>query len=180
MKRFMFLLLVPIFTATAVASAESVSAPNVPRETLEVMPVKATLELYVPPIIDPVEEARLAARAQVTTQAVADGNCPQWAGLAFDIGWPVDQIPELLRIMNRESRCLPEACSESDSGRVCRDWGLMQINEYSWRSTIRKQGMEMADMWNPELNLRFALWLYQYSEERNGDGWQPWDMSHAS
>lgn len=173
MKRFVLFLLTSVFVATAVANAEPVSAPKVPRETIHVLPDKTTLELYVQTFVEaPVDPIRV----MVLEQAEQDGNCSQWAGLAYDIGWPTDQIPKLLAIIHRESRCLPEACSESDSGRVCRDWGLTQINEYSWKRTIENQGMKMSDMWNPELNLRFALWLYTYSQERNGDGWQPWDI----
>ena len=168
MRMFLFGLLAPLFTVTAVASAESVQAPVVPRETI-VAKHRPMFRADVPPVID-------YTRRYVIWGALEQGECPEWAGLAYDIGWPAEQIPKLLRIIHRESRCLPEACSESDSGRVCRDWGLTQINEYSWRRTIENQGMVMRDMWNPELNLRFALWLYQYSEERNGDGWQPWNI----
>ena len=178
MKRFVFCVLSFVFTTTAVASAESVKAPSVPRETVESVPDKRDLVLYVGIPVDPMEELRLALRAEVEAQATIDGICDQWAGLAFDIGWPVQEIPKLLRIIHRESRCLPDACSKSDSGRICRDWGLTQINDYSWKSTIRKQGLEMSDMWNPEHNLRFALWLFTYSQDRNGDGWQPWRMQH--
>lgn len=175
MKRFVFCVLSFVFTTTAVASAENVKAPRAYKETRLLLdhpkPVVASP-------VDPVEEARLAVRAEVEAQATIDGVCAEWAGLAFDVGWPVHEIPKLLRIIHRESRCLPDACSKSDSGRVCRDWGLTQINDYSWKSTITKQGLQMRDMWNPEHNLRFALWLFTYSEERNGDGWQPWAMQH--
>ena len=179
MKRFVFFLLSFVFTTTAVASAEVVQAPIVPRGTFHSEPrlgMKPPAEFFQ---INTIEQIGLALRQSAVTSN-ADSACGEWAGLAFDVGWSADDIPELLRIMNRESRCLPDACSQSDSGRVCRDWGLMQINEYSWRTTIINQGYQMSDMWNPELNLRFALWLYLYSKDKNGDGWQPWDMSHAT
>ena len=178
MKRFVFCVLSFVFTTSAVASAESVKAPSAPRETVASVPDKSQLGLHVPAPVDPLVEARLALRTEVTDQATIDGICDEWAGLAFDIGWPPQEIPKLLRIIYRESRCLPDACSKSDSGRICRDWGLTQINDHSWKSTIRKQGLEMSDMWNPEHNLRFALWLFNYSQDRNGDGWLPWAMQH--
>lgn len=159
----------------AVASAEGVGAPAVRAEVVSV-PDKSTLGLYVPVVVDPVVELWRLERERVVASAVVDGYCAEWAGLAFDVGWPAGEIPRLLRIMFRESRCVPTACSESDSGRVCRDWGLMQINEFSWRRTIVGQGYVMADMWVPEHNLRFALWLWNYSLERNGDGWVPWRL----
>lgn len=160
-----------ILSVGAVASAQEVSAPSSPKGEYVLPPDKGSLSVYIP-VSDPVDLMREAVIGDAT-------KCQEWAGLAYDIGWPPAEIPRLLDIMHRESRCNSKACSESDSGRVCRDWGLMQINEYSWRSTIRKQGMVMSDMWNPELNLRFALWLWTYSEDRNGDGWQPWAIPHS-
>lgn len=174
MNRFFVVLLSLGLFVGAVASAEGVGAPGVRAEYV-VAPDKSLLGLYVP-VVDPVVEARRLERDRVVSEAVLAGRCAEWAGLAFDVGWPAVEIPKLLRIMFRESRCLPGACSESDSGRVCRDWGLMQINEYSWRRTIVGQGYVMADMWVPEHNLRFALWVWSYSFERNGDGWLPWKL----
>lgn len=107
-----------------------------------------------------------------------DTPCQQWLPLLLDEGWPRDPkvLERALRIMYRESRCLPDACSTSDSGRICRDWGLFQINDYSWRSTVEAQGYDIAQLWDPAVNVRFALWLYHYSLERNGDGFGPWTM----
>lgn len=163
---------------SGVVHGAPVSAPVPAPKVVHELPDKAVLPVYAPVVrLSPAEEAWLAVRQQVVGSAVAVGDCPEWAALAYDIGWPAEAIPRLLAIMHRESRCLPDACSQSDSGRVCRDWGLMQINEYSWRSTIQKQGMKMHDMWNPELNLRFSLWLYQYSQGSTGCGWTPWHTS---
>jgi hypothetical protein len=169
MKRLVFCVLSLLFTTTAVARAGVVTAPIVESTLSASDPV-----VYVWPSQDEVD---VLVRDRIVG-GIESEVCLEWAGLAYDVGWPVEQIPKLLRIIHRESRCLPDACSESDSGRVCRDWGLTQINDHSWKTTIRGQGMEMRDMWNPELNLRFALWLYNYSEDRNGDGWQPWRMQH--
>lgn len=101
------------------------------------------------------------------------GPCGEFYETAIAVGWPAEEWPQLSKIMFRESRCLPEACSESDSGRVCRDWGLMQINEYSWRRTILSHGYQMKDMWNPQHNLSFALWLW------HNYGWGPWKFPAA-
>ena len=103
-------------------------------------------------------------------------TCPQYAATALTAGWQPTEVPRLLRIMHRESRCIPDACGETDSPHVrrCRDWGLMQINDYSWKTTIRRLGLNIEQMHDPYWNLWFARWLYNYSLERNGDGWQPW------
>ena len=109
-------------------------------------------------------------------EILEDGTCFQWVGTALQAGWQADELPRLMRIMWRESRCLPDACGETDSPhlRKCRDWGLMQINDYSWKRIIRDMGWHIEQMHDPLENLRFARWLYEYSLERNGDGWQPW------
>jgi hypothetical protein len=114
--------------------------------------------------------------APIMAEVREQDKCKEFAGLALDVGWQPTDIPQLLAIMFRESRCIPEACSIPDRPelRRCRDWGLMQINDYSWKSTVRGLGWEMEDMWTPADNLAFSLWLFNYSEERNGCGWQPW------
>lgn len=109
-------------------------------------------------------------------EILGDESCPQWVGKALTAGWQAEKLPRLMRIMYRESRCLPDACGETDSPHIrkCRDWGLMQINDYSWKTTIRNMGMNIEQMHDPYWNLWFARWLYEYSLERNGDGWHPW------
>jgi hypothetical protein len=112
-------------------------------------------------------------------EVVDQGMCAEWGFVALSAGWKPDELPQLFRIMHRESRCIPDACSVTDrpDQRRCRDWGLMQINDYSWKSTVRKLGFEMSQMHDPYWNLLFARWLFEYSEERNNNGWQPWDKT---
>lgn len=102
--------------------------------------------------------------------------CIEFIDEAMAAGWPSHDLPRLMRIMYRESRCMPEACSEPDRPdlRLCRDWGLMQINDYSWKGTIRRMGLEMSDMKDPLTNLVFARWLYETAESAHGCGWSPW------
>lgn len=175
MKKIVVAFVIAGLWSGVVHGAPPASAPKPVAVVSEEIPRKTELRVHAPLFrLSPEEVKWLAVRESVLESAVAGGKCPEWAALAYDIGWPAGAIPRLLSIMHRESRCLPDACSQSDSGRVCRDWGLMQINEYSWKRTITGQGMVMRDMWNPELNLRFALWLYQYSEGSTGCGWTPW------
>jgi len=109
-------------------------------------------------------------------ETYAQRKCVQWIDTALEAGWQPEDMPRLMRIMWRESRCLPDACGETDSPhlRKCRDWGLMQINDYSWKRIIREMGWHIEQMHDPLENLRFARWLFEYSLERNGDGWVPW------
>lgn len=112
-------------------------------------------------------------------EAVDQGLCLEWIPTALDAGWTYSELPKLLRLMHRESRCLPDACGETDSPNVrkCRDWGLMQINDYSWKRIIREMGLNIEQMHDPYWNLWFARWLFEYSLKYNDDGWQPWTPS---
>lgn len=129
-----------------------------------------------PPTISPEQQAYEAEKAKYLGEVQAQGLCVEWAQTALDAGWQPAELPRLMRIMHRESRCIPTACGETDSPHVrkCRDWGLMQINDYSWKRIIRSQGYHIEDMWDPYSNLKFARWLFEYSLNRNGDGWIPW------
>ena len=103
--------------------------------------------------------------APTTTKPVvsvpAGASCPQWWQLAVDVGWPVDELPMLDRVIWRESRCLPEAWNGHDAG-------LTQINQIHTEFVAVMGWAWPKDMYNPELNLRFALKLWQ------GSGWRPW------
>ena len=134
----------------------------------------ATIALIVNPLYAELPEAYEHLR--IIEEVVEQDKCVEWTATATQAGWPTEDLPRLFRFMYRESRCLPEACSIPDRPelRQCRDWGLMQINDYSWKTTIRGLGLEMTQMHDPYWNLWFARWLFEYSEERNGCGWQPW------
>lgn len=159
---FLFLMFSPSLTnsLTAPATTESpIPTTTTPHEIAVVkkdLPTTTTTTVPLSP-----EQLLEKARAEY-------GQCGEFYETAMSVGWPAEEWPQLSKIMYRESRCLPDSCSESDSGRVCRDWGLMQINEHSWRRTILSQGYEMKDMWNPQHNLSFALWLW------HSYGWTPW------
>lgn len=115
--------------------------------------------------------------SQDDLQIVVDqGLCVEYVDEALAAGWPSENIPRLMRIMERESKCDPFACGETDSPRVrkCRDWGLMQINDYSWKTTIRSMGLSMDQMHDPFWNLFFARWLYDTAVATHGCGWEPW------
>lgn len=95
--------------------------------------------------------------------------CVEWAPLARQVGWADENIPQLLRIIWRESRCQPGAWNGHDAG-------LTQINQIhtEW---LNQMGLNHPDsMFDPELNLRFALDLFQSRERAGKCGWKPWSM----
>lgn len=104
--------------------------------------------------------------------------CVEYVDEAIQTGWESHEIPQLLRIMHRESRCLPDACGVTDRPdlRKCRDWGLMQINDYSWKTTVRSMDLDMEQMHDPFWNLFFARHIFEMAEHRYGCGWQPWSV----
>lgn len=167
-----------VILATTVSVVGLGSAPELPAsQPAKPLQPPTVASWPIKPLPSTVPATTTSTTSTIPTGLVrSEIPCQQWLPLLIQEGWPQETqvLEKALKIIWRESRCLPDACSQSDSGRVCRDWGLFQINEHSWRSTIISHGLTMVDMWNPQLNIRFAYWLYQTSLERNGEGWQPW------
>ena len=96
------------------------------------------------------------------------GECGEWFETAMATGWQPDEWENLSRIMFRESRCQPHACSKSTAGLKCRDAGLMQVNQIHTKF-LAQLGFSFPDsMLDATLNLSFARRLYE------GSGWKPW------
>ena len=102
------------------------------------------------------------------------GKCGEWYETALAAGWELPTYwPDLSRIMFRESRCTPDACSKSTSGLPCRDAGLTQLNQ------VHRAGMAALgytwpyDAFIPEINLRYAWVLYR-DACINNNGQRPW------
>ena len=105
-------------------------------------------------------------------------KCQEWFPLAVEVGWPNDpQVLQTLgRVMWKESRCQPDACSKSDSGRQCRDYGLTQGNWYAHHEWWAELGITPEQMFDPATNLRWAYLLYSELETKGSCGWQPWKL----
>lgn len=95
--------------------------------------------------------------------------CLEWAPLALEVGWPLEELPTLLPILWKESRCLPWA----DSGP---DHGLAQVNQIhsEWLAQL---GFTHEDMKDPRKNLSFSFLLWSSREESGKCGWTPWSVS---
>ena len=131
---------------------------------------------------------RIAELALIPTTTIAsvvivevsdDTECQQWLQTALEAGWPNDRkiLDRLGFIMARESSCQPDACSPSDSGRPCRDYGLIQANWYAHHEWWEDLGISPEQMFDPYTNLRWA-WLLYSGREANGQcGWTPWSLS---
>jgi hypothetical protein len=157
------------------SNTETLYAPSVPATVTLGMLTAQQLE-------DRAEE--LTATTTTTSTTVApvvvpsDTPCAEWLPLAVQVGWPndTDILQTLGRIMWRESRCQPDACSKSDSDRPCRDYGLTQGNWTAHHEWWADLGITPDEMFDPATNLRFAYLLYSELEAKGRCGWQPWKL----
>jgi hypothetical protein len=109
----------------------------------------------------------------------AKDNCPQWKKLALDVGFSRRDWVKLDKIIWRESRCMPKAINENsrlDGSTWSRDWGLTQVNDYSWITYLRGKKIvtKSTELLNPRNNLEAAYELYKYSDDRHDDPWLQW------
>lgn len=110
------------------------------------------------------------------------GRCGEWYDLAVNVGWPKEEWPILSYVLYRESRCNVDSHNKTDPMSGSR--GLMQINGYwckpskwSQKGWLQDRGIlnTCDDLYNPEINLRAGLAIWQYGEEKHGCGWRgPW------
>ena len=109
------------------------------------------------------------------------GKCGEYHDLAISVGWTEAQWRKLSFVMNRESRCNTMSFNKTDPNGGSR--GLIQINgywckknRYSPNGWLQAQGIlnTCEDLFNPEVNLRAGLAMWNYSQQRNGCGWRPW------
>lgn len=116
------------------------------------------------------------------TPTAVDANtqlmCPQWQKLARRVGFSPSQYRHLDYIIWRESRCAPKAVNTNyhHDGRVTRDWGLTQVNDYSWITFLRNRNIvtKSSELLSPVKNLEAAKALIEYSSDRYGDPWLQW------
>lgn len=106
-------------------------------------------------------------------------NCPQWRKLALNVGFSKRDWVKLDKIIWRESRCAPKAINKNnrrDGSTWSRDYGLTQVNDYSWITYLRGKKIvsKSTELLNPRKNLKAAYELYQYSDDRHDDPWLQW------
>jgi len=109
------------------------------------------------------------------------GPCGEYRDLAINVGWPEKEWKTLSRVMYRESRCNTSSFNKKDPNGGSR--GLIQINGYWCRPSrynkngwLQDQGIlnTCEDLFNPEVNLRAGLAMFNYSKVKNKCGWRPW------
>ncbi len=110
-------------------------------------------------------------------------HCPDYATVVAYVGFDAAEQRMALRVMHRESRCLYGVFNSKDpnGGSI----GLMQINMFwckpsRWHPEgwLQAQGIvaHCDELFVPLTNLYAAKAIYDYSADRNGNGWQPWSL----
>lgn len=108
-------------------------------------------------------------------------DCPHYSSIVAYVGFPLAERATAHKIMYRESRCLPRVFNSLDpnGGSI----GLFQVNmfwckpsRYFKEGWLQNQGVisSCSDLYNPLVNVAAAKEIYDYSLDRNGDGWNPW------
>jgi hypothetical protein len=108
-------------------------------------------------------------------------SCDDALRMAVQEGWPAEELATLSVVLFRESACKPWAFNPRDVSGGSR--GLLQLNgahclPTAWRPAgfFQTHGLieECDDLFNPRLNLRAGLFLFNFAEKHYGNGWQPW------
>jgi hypothetical protein len=95
----------------------------------------------------------------------------QFAALAVNLGWPVEQYKKLVMVITRESNGIAIAHNTKDP--MTGSYGLMQINGFWCKGTnsfLQKAGLltSCEMLLDPQINLRAGLIIFTRS------GWSPW------
>lgn len=93
--------------------------------------------------------------------------------MAVQAGWPTDLLPQLLRVMWRESRCL----NITDTHPKHNGWdtGPLQLND-TWRDEIATQFGDENLINDPLTNLKMGWEIYKWHDHHRGCGWEPWSI----
>ncbi len=138
-------------------------------------------------VIMPVPSAPTTTQATTTTtahdvmqadleQLALDPSvpCQEWAPLALKVGWPVEELQNVLEEMWQESRCLN--IIPGDERWNGGDHGLMQINTV-WKDEVENLFGSWERINDPEVNLAMALEIWRWHDHHRGCGWGPWSRS---
>ena len=112
--------------------------------------------------------ASLLVTSSPVTAARPSCSTPAMVRLARNAGWPEAQIPRVMRVMWRESRCQSNAHNKWATG-------LMQIHRINlrWLSSSPLHIVHRAELLSPMRNLQaaHAVWVRQ--------GWNAWGGAGA-
>jgi hypothetical protein len=114
-------------------------------------------------------------------------RCPDYYSLAKEVGWEEKNIERLDYVIWRESRCDSYAHNKYDPASGSR--GIIQINgfwcrpnSYTENGFLQDHGIlnSCEDLFDPEINLKAGLLIYNYGVEKHGCGWGPWSTRKSA
>jgi len=115
--------------------------------------------------------AHEAMQADLGMLIAPDTPCQEWAPLVLKVGWPADELQNVLEEMWQESRCLNIIPGHPNFNGG--DHGPMQINQVWSDETANLFGSWDA-INDPAVNLAMALEIWRWHDHHHGCGWEPW------
>ena len=94
--------------------------------------------------------------------------CREWAPLALEVGWPPEELENLLEEIWSESRCQASIINKTSP-----DHGLLQLNAV-WRDEFERYFGPWELVLDPRLNLAMGLEIWRWHDYHRGCGWEPW------
>ena len=106
-------------------------------------------------------------------QRAAGESCPGWLDIAYQVGWPQEELPMVAAVIYFESRCIADIKGDKD-----KSFSLMQIHTTSWcrpnrywpDGYLQAQGIisHCDELMDPTTNLRAGLEIWRVG------GWKQW------
>ena len=165
-----------LFTGQLVARL--VDAPPSQTSPATVIPVPRTVHIIPVPSTpastttsEAPKTAHDALQADLGMLIAPETPCQEWAPLVLEVGWPADELVNVLEEMWQESRCLNiiPGHPKWNGG----DYGPMQINQV-WSNETADLFGSWDMIQDPRVNLAMALEIWRWHEHHRGCGWQPW------
>jgi len=142
-----------------------------PRATVVITPVPSTPAPTTTTVPDTPKTAHDALQADLGMLIAPDTPCQEWASLALEVGWPHEELVNVLEEMWQESRCLN--IIPGDPRWNGGDYGLMQINNV-WKDEVEDLFGSWERINEPAVNLAMAFEIWRWHDHHRGCGWQPW------
>lgn len=171
MRKRLAVLIFGVATLGFIAKASAAGAPSIEARPVEIIVQPSTTTTTT---TEPIREPLI----------IEGLPCPEWHDLAVEVGISIEDLPIVMAILHRESRCLPGEINKTLNRDGSWDWGLSQVNDRSWCEKnrwnpigyLQAQGIisSCEDLLDPEMNLRSMLALMNYSEANAPCRFEPW------
>jgi len=152
-------------------TSPAVITEPVPR-TVVITPVPSTPTTTIAASTTSTTSAHDAMQADLDQLALDPSvPCQEWATLALEVGWPPEELQNLLEEIWSESRCQAGIINQNSP-----DHGLLQLNAV-WRDEFERYFGPWEQVLDPRLNLAMGLEIWRWHDYHRGCGWEPWSRS---